>query len=360
MEINKKINCTVLKSYPDNLLNEWNEFWNESKSECVFNSPGWFVSAQKAFNYKKMRILVLRDGENNSLVGILPLIRTRVFGTAVYTLPGIEFVDHYSLLIKKEKSIIDVLANCILSLGFVYIPGVLMEDSNYLISNGYSKSFVLDDNPYIKTGDEFEKVLNKKNNNRHFKKAQKDFGLINLRLNDVNKESALNDAIMIERESSKSKKGKTIFNNKKNQTFFKELTKEIGDNLFIASLFFSDKPIAYNIGFICNGVYACSQKAHLKAYDKYRPGGLMFLKFLEAVNQKSTSEVDIGRGMDSFKMEYANGVRKLYGVIISYNKIKRYYFIFMYNLGDRMYRLINSNVYLYVFYKGIKDMISFY
>lgn len=354
------IECTIYESVTDDLIKEWKDFWIELKSECVFSSPGWFVAANKAFAYDRVRIIILRDKNSGKLAGVLPLVSMRLYGINLYTLPGIDFIDHYSLLITyKDNSIIQHLIGNILSLGFVFIPGVLKETEEFLMSGQNSKSFILDDNPYIKMCDEFGIILNKRKKSRHVKRAKRDFGLIDLVIGD-NKNIALENAIMIENSSSKSKKGKSIFNDKKNKIFFKELISEIEDNLFIISLTFSDKPVAYNIGFVCNGVYACSQKAHIEEYNKYRPGEVMFLKFLEMIIENHPLEVDIGRGVDSFKMGYANAIRKLYGVVLSRNSFKRFYFIFMHRLREKTYKLLNNNSYLYKAYKNIKNALFFY
>lgn len=360
MKIQNNIECTIHESVTDNLIKEWKDFWVKLKSECIFSSPGWFMAANKAFAYDQICIITLRDKNSGELAGVLPLVNMRLYGIDLYTLAGINFIDHYSLLIRHDdKSIIQHLIKGILALDFVYIPGVLENTANLLTSWKNSKSFVLDDNPYIKMSDEFGVILDKRKKSRHVKRAKRDFGLINLVAGD-DKNTALENAIMIENNSSKSKKGKNIFNDKKNQVFFRELINEIDDNLFIVSLLFSDKLVAYNIGFACNGVYACSQKAHIEKYDKYRPGEVMFSKFLEMIIKNNPSEVDIGRGADSFKMGYANAIRKLYGVVLSHSKFKRFYFIFVHKLREKTYKLLNNNSYLYRIYKNIKNTLFFY
>ncbi|HBI16754.1 MAG: hypothetical protein UR60_C0017G0005 [Candidatus Moranbacteria bacterium GW2011_GWF2_34_56] len=360
MKIQNSIECIIHESASDNLIKEWRDLWVELKSKCIFNSPGWFVAANKAFAYDQIRIITLRDKNSGELLGVLPLVKVRLYGIDSYTLPGIDFVDHYSLLIKRSDDlIIQQLIKSTLSMYFVYIPGVLAETAKFLNSKNNSSSFILDDNPYIKMRDEFGVILDRRKKSRHIKRAKRDFGLIDLII-DNDKNTALENAIMIENGSSKSKKGKNIFDDKKNQAFFKELIAEINDNLFIASLLFSDKPVAYNIGFVCNGVYACSQKAHIEEYNKYRPGEVMFLKFLEMIIKNHPSEVDIGRGVDSFKMGYANAIRKLYGVVLSPSSLKRFYFIFVHRLREKTYKLLNSHSYLYRFYKNIKNTLFFY
>lgn len=360
MKTQNNIECTIHESVTDNLIKEWKDFWVELKSECIFNSPGWFMAANKAFAYDRVRVIILRDGNSGELVGVLPLVKMRLYGINLYTLAGIDFIDHYSLLIRRDdKTIIQHLIKNILSLDFVYIPGVSKETEEFLMSRKNFKSFILDDNPYIKIGDEFGVILNKRKKSRHVKRAKRDFGLIDL-VADDDKNMALEKAIMIENNSSKSKKGKNIFNDKKNQVFFRELVEKIDDNLFIVTLLFSNKPVAYNIGFECNGVYACSQKAHIEEYGKYRPGEVMFLKFLETILKNHPLEVDIGRGVDSFKMGYANAIRKLYGVVLSRSNLKRLYFIFAHKLREKTYKLLNNNSYLYRVYKNIKNTLFFY
>lgn len=361
MKKQNNIKCIIYSDLSDNLFEEWETFWMDNKSECIFNSPGWFISARKAFGYKKIRIVAVRDEKNGQLLGLIPLVSLRLYGINLYTLPAIEFIDHFSLLMTGQGAIPRKLLEGLLSLGLVYIPGILEEDANLLSSQGSSSFFILDDNPYIKMCNEFDIVLKNRNKkSRHIKRAMKRFGSVELVMANIDKHIALDNAIMIEKNSSKSKKGKNTFDEKKNQIFFKELVEKIGDNLFIASLLFSQEPIAYNIGFVCNNVYACSQKAHIEKYNKYRPGEVMFLKFLEIAVQNNPIEIDIGRGIDSFKMGYANAIRKLYGVVVSRSVLRRFYFISIHKIRDRLYKLIGSNVFLYTFYKSIKKTIFFH
>lgn len=355
MEMQSKIECKIYENEKNIPYDEWRKFWENCSEACVYNSPGWFIASLGTFKFKRFKVFILRDKCSQKLIGVLPLVKMKIYGVEIYTLPSIEFIDHYSILVDRDrKDAMQILISEIISCGSAYIHGFVSADNEKLAIYKNVNSFVLDDNPYIIFDNDYTDLLENKRENKYLRRARRDFQDVTFSFGISSKKEIIKDVAMIDRKSSKAIKGKAVFNNKNTCSFFETFIDKNKDNIFVSLLYFNKKPVAYNIGFICNGIYAGSQKAHLFEYNKYSPGVIIFEELLHAISRQNPKELNMGRGRDIFKITYTNKVRKLYGVVISRNKLVGLYINLMHNAKIKVYKLISSNKNFYIFYKKIK------
>src|SRR5690606_12247254 len=85
----------------------------------------------------------------------------------------------------------------------------------------------------------------------------------------------------IDKESSKEKKGYSVFKDRSIKNFYKKLSKQLGDTFLVNVLYYKDKPIAYYIGFIMKGTYYWSQNAYILEYGQYSPGKVLLVKLID-------------------------------------------------------------------------------
>ena len=139
---------SVPTSLPDSLRTEWEDLWRNSPSANMFNSPGWFAAASRAFTYEDKIVILIRESFNNNLVAVVPLVKTRIYGLSVFALPGSEFVDRFSFL--ADLTIVAVareIVKALSEIGTVYITGLTGEDVRLISEkNKHIGFFAIDKN----------------------------------------------------------------------------------------------------------------------------------------------------------------------------------------------------------------------
>lgn len=338
----------------ESLRGEWDALWKSSPCANMFNSSGWFVSACESFRYRDRAVITIRNAKSGKMVGVLPLVRMKKYGISAYGLPGEEFVDRFSFLADMTVgAIFQEIISQLKELGTVFFVGLTEADVQVCLKQKKNIWFFpMDENPYIDCSQ--PGVFPNIRKSRSMRKAERKFGTIGFIHALENHTKLLKEAFKIDQLSSRDSKGKSTFWREGSRTFFLSLLKECPSCVFVDLLSFSDIPVAYSIGFKCNGVYACSQKAHLAEYDRYRPGGLAFQKFLEVVSSEGVREVDIGRGNDAFKRDFTNTTRILHGAVLSNNVFFGRYIREMFRWRRILYGIVADFPRVYRLYKRIK------
>lgn len=355
----EKLEITIYKAISQELIAEWKNMWEKSPSACVFNSPGWFISAQKAFKYKNKRFIVIRNKKSKKLEGIVPLVSTYEYGLRTYVLPGHKFIDHYTFLIDvKNKEDWKNVIRKILTIGTIHISGLIRKDAKYIFPFKNVEMFLADKNPYIIFDNDYKEYLAEntfKRLSRKFLKVEKDLGSVEFDFQLPVKRGTIEKIILLDQKSSRAAKGKSAFDKRENRIFYRSLYKENSKSIFVSFLYFNNECVAYNAGFSRKDIYSGSQKAHLQKYNKYSPGVLIFEKLLENISQNNPQEFDLGGGSDQFKMKYAKSVRDIYGVVFAKNIFKGRYLVFMHKLRRRAYDTLSSQPVVYKYYKKITN-----
>lgn len=343
-------------SLTDSLKDEWRNLWENSDSANIFNSPSWFVAACRAFSYKNILIIIVRESPGDKLIAVLPLVKTRPYGFSVFVLPGTEFIDCFSFLTDiTDDAVIREVSTELSRLGVVYLTGLIEKDIHVFLRQDKNISFFsAEENPYINCGEGQLKKFLDIGESKSIRKAERLFGQISFVHVTKDHKEILQKAFEIDRFSSKHKKGKGVFWRDDTKKFFIQLIRESPSSVFVDLLFFAGEPIAYSIGFICNGIYVCSQKAHLSLYERYRPGGIAFRKFLEAAAHEDIREINLGKGYDQFKMDFTKDSRVLYSVIISKNILTRFLLKSILQLRARAYTIVIAYPKLYLQFKRLK------
>lgn len=336
------------------LIKEWEKLWENSLYANVVNSPAWFLYACKAFSYKE-KLIVALYADNDSLVGVGGFVKNNLYGISVYTVPALEFADKNPLLIDfKNKNYIKIFFKEIDKLGTVCISALSRDEVKLIDSTCI---FIDSICPFIELSGGTYVDLSKHKKKKLFKRLEKLPEKITFKNYNGTDLEALEIAYSIELESSKIKSGKKVFSKSSNRVFYSELAQKVPYNTIVSLLFFGQKPVAYTIGFLCNGIFTSSQKAHLDCYSYYNPGRVLKYYLIDYLNKMGIAEFNFGRGADYFKMSFTNTTRELYSIVVSRKKIIKSYILVAYRIREFLYNIVSKYKSIYVFYGAIKSKL---
>lgn len=352
------MNKYTIRTYtdvPEKLISDWKKIWNASEFATITNSPAWLLAAMKAFDYKDVKIITIYSA-SGKLEAVAPFVKTKIFGLSVYTTPAPEFADRPALLIDYEdKRMTRFLFSEITKLNTVYItcftPDLL--DRIPLNNNAY-KAFPAEQNPYIDMSDGPYGMLSKRKRKVVLNRLESSGQDYSFEPAAANLPAAMDKAFTIDTISAKNAKGKGIFHRKEARELYSQLARFCPSDTIISLLSFDKKPAAYIIGFLHKKTHYSSQKAYIDGYDYFNPGRLSLICLIDHFREKGITEFDLGRGNDRFKQNFTGKVRQLHDVIISKNKVIRFYITTMYRLHTTLYNQISRHPILYKTYKLIR------
>ncbi len=351
----------VLNSYTDQIIADWKNLWEMSPAANMVNSPEWFLSAQKAFGERKASIVLVYEGDQNKLLAIAAFVREKVFGIPVWTTPGREFADKNSILVDfKNQDIMRLLFGEIAKLGPVYL--VEYEKKQLEEIKKYTKNVTAwknDVNPYIdfskgKYGD----FPNRRRNNLI---SRLESGEIECKLETTtaeNSREAIEKCFTIDTISAKQAHGKGIFYRQDARVFYRSLVEMSPSYVPISLLYFGDKPVSYLLGFKVREVYQAAQKAFVRGYEYYNPGKLLMVKLIDHYREEENVKIELGRGYDRFKRDFAHDFVELHNLIIANNPAIRLYFSSFARTRMKIYDLLYKHTYLYRLYTRLRDLLT--
>jgi CelD/BcsL family acetyltransferase involved in cellulose biosynthesis len=353
----KKFEAIIYSSLSDSLRVEWKHLWEQSPTANIENSPGWFDAACDAFCYEKKVILALYNRQSDELVALVPLAEVRLYGLRVFTMPGLDFTTHTAILGDLSE---DALKKRIVmemkKLGTVYLTGLTQEQARVFSRFGNGISLFPSDREYVMDVTkwplgEFPKrkwhvVLNR---------ARRSPEHITARLVEKNHAEALQTCFHIDRASAKHRQGKGVFWRNDARLFYMLLAKNYPSCISITLLYVGDTPAAYDMKFVCKGIYVGSQKAYLPEYTYYNPGFFTFIKSVESVPPDNRMEISFGKGQDHFKSYFTKNIRVLHSAIISEQYFNRLFLTFMLSTREKIYHAFVAHPRLYAGYKRLKD-----
>jgi CelD/BcsL family acetyltransferase involved in cellulose biosynthesis len=167
------------------------------------------------------------------------------------------------------------------------------------------------------------KILNKKTLKRRYRHF-KNNGKLNFR-HIVDVDNALIDLKVYFKqhiERLNINKQKSLFLEKKNQQFYKELLLNLLNMkcLKFSKLEYNNIPLAYHFGFEYNDKYIWYKPAFNVNYKKYSPGNVLLKYLIEYTIENGLEEFDFTIGNEKFKNKYANGFKQNKQIEIYNNK----------------------------------------
>lgn len=347
----------VYKKFDEKLYMDWLYLWKRSTFANYANSPQWFKASLETFNYTKYTLITIY--EQDMLVGIVPLVKVKVYGISLYTAAPLTYIYGVPFLADlHNQQLLTLLLNKITSLGPVFlanIPEFFVEklqkkERNIRIVKqaiNYYLPLVLDD-----TGD--VQVKNKKKFLHKIKRTAEKFTFKSF---DGNSSKGIQTVFSIDSQSRKHSRGYNAFSTKDAKKFYELLAKYFKSHVRINILYFNEMPIAYEIGFAVGQTYYGNQIAFVDEYRQYSPGKLIVVKLLDYLATKGFKKIDFGSGDNGVKRMLTEDSQQLYQVMLSNNFFIKRYIIGMFHLRNYIFDQLTHHETIYKTYRRIKQII---
>jgi len=348
----------LYNNYDSQLLREWKSLWNSLPYATISNSPEWFVSAKEAFHPNEVRIIALYS-EMNILLGIGGFFRKTICTIPFWSIAGDEFSDKESILIDySNREAVALFLSAIEG----SIPLILTNYTDKTLQNikriKHTNIMKADENLYVDFhegpyGNMKQRKITLTNN--RIKNNTHDFSCDMKTQCDIaeKKLANLQVAFEIEKNSSKSKKGRMIFHKESSRNFYTNLILALQNNSIVTIIYIDSLPIAYSIAFTNRGVIQTSQKAHLSSHNYFNPGRILVMKLCDYARSQNNSTLDLGRGSDRFKSSIATRREDLYTIIVSKNIFIRVPLLLILKLRSWLYTMLVKYDFFYLFYKKL-------
>lgn len=334
---------------------EWEALWQNSLYATYANSPYWFLSVIKTFDYKEY--VVLACYENEKLVGIAGFVKEKLYGVTVYTLPPGDFVcGDVFLLDWENKRLVKALMRELLALQattFNNLPENIVDVFHKITRQLSVKKQTINLFFPITKNENGAVVIPKRSRLTNRIKGIED--QFTMKTFDGTTSNGLDVVFSIDKESSKEKSGYSTFADDEIKKFYKNLARQFGEKFLIVVLYYNNQPIAYYLGFISNTTYFWSQNAYISLFGQYSPGKVLLVKLIDYLGTKEIKNVDFGSGDYRLKRLLTDEYHNLYQVIMSKNILIRFYLQFLNTIKNSVYEIIHNNKMVYMIYrKGTK------
>jgi Acetyltransferase (GNAT) domain len=343
-------------SLSDSLREEWVQLWQKSPTATIENSPGWFEAACEAFQYDEKIILAVYDTRSKELVAIVPLVKVRLYGLPIFTMPGLNFTTHTSILGDFSEDILKKeIVTEIKKRGTVYLTGLTRAhaDSFSQFKNIVS-SFPSDQEYFMDLAKGPAGELSERRVRVICNKIKRLPEHATIRMVTEQHVLALHTCFAIDQMSAKHKKGMGVFWRGDARLFYTLLVEKHPSNISITLLFVGNKPVAYDMCFQHRNIYVGSQKAYLSEYGYCNPWFFMFIKRMESIMLNNPVEISMGKGHSRAKTDLTKNMRVLYSAIISERYFNRLFLTFMLSAREKMYHAVVAHPKLYARYKLLK------
>lgn len=330
-------------------LRKWRQLWEQSIEGHFFNTPDWFVASCKVYGINKFVIITIE--EQGELVLVLPLVKKKVFGIAVWTCLGGKFVNKSPLLIKDvNTSLLQELSVYLQNMGDFYLQEVssdiveiLSENNKQLIKKESSV------NPYLYISPDPFQFLSSKNKSQIRGIIRKNEGALKFKtfIGDPN---ALESVFELDMRSTKTQQGKGTFITIKDKQFFRELIKRMPHQFVIDLVYYNNVPVVYGVGFVYKKIFHASNTAYDADYRFLRPGKLLAQFRLKRLQEEVFNKIDFGRGNSILKQEFTKLSEIQYNIFFVQSALFRKWIL----STQKIYDGILQSKYLYSSYLFFK------
>lgn len=341
-----------------NFINEWLSLWKNCEYATYANSPYWFLSVTKTFSPKKYKIIAVYN--NNDLVAAAPLIKKRKYGLEFYTFTPEDYICALPFLADlKNQKILKILVTEFLKLGNIFLPNASQELANSLKLQTPKISLLQDTlNFYLHINKDEKGQAVIRNKKKLMRRAQKIEKELKLKSYDYSPKDIWPIIFNIDNKSRKKSMGYSVFSSKWIKTFHVCLAENFKEKFLINILYHEKKPVAYELGFLINGSFYCSQIASIKEYDIYSISRVLLIKLIESLSRKGTGKIDFGSGDDHVKRSFTQNYDPLSIIIISKNTPIRLYLHTILKLRKSIFRYLQQHKTLYTSYRQLKNILG--
>lgn len=334
------------------VLEEWQKLWALSPYANYTNAPQWFLSVIEAFAYKKFVIIAIYKNEKLAAVGALT--KQKKYGIDCYTVTPGDFIYGNPFLIDLEdKELVSEFTNALVEIGTVFLDNLTEDVVSAFGRNNKTQAIEESLNyslPIIKDDKDVAIIKNRKILLRRIRNNAECFSFKSYE----GTSSKLSEVFAIDTQSRKKGNGYSTFADEQTKRFFQLLAKHFSENLRINILYYTDTPIAYEIGFLINDTYYANQIAYLSEYMQYSPGKVIAVKLIDYLASKNVKNLNLGSGDSHIKRLLTDEYKQLYQCIISNNSLAKKYLKSSFKLRNNAFNLLSKNVVLYATYRKAK------
>ena len=293
------------------LINKWDNLWKQSFNKTFFNSFNWFNICLQTFKYQQYLIITVED--NNQLVAILPLVKSKHF----FVSPGDQYLDNTTFLIRNNnEEVISSIINYIKENKYE----VILTEVNELLSRNFKSVLkeLASNNPFANLKKSIENIVKHKEleyikNIREKNKEHIKF----LIYKGVECYNQLDRIFEIENASSKPKLKKDIFRNQNARILFKKISKT--ENPLLIILTYDNLDIAHLFSLTYDKTVMAYHMAYNKDYSYLQPGKLIIIKLMEYMYRNNLQTLDFSRGDSTLKRHFSNDAVQKYNIYINCN-----------------------------------------
>lgn len=341
------------------LRSAWQTLWERAPFANAYNSPSWFEAAIEAFGHTTIRIISIVDTSDDTLVALVPLIKTRISGVSAYIPAGLDFVDRTPILadLTNEKIAKEVMRQ-LRTLGTVYMNGLTESESSMLMKKNGVSVFPI----YVESVVDFTKgpygEFSQKNAARLLRKADQNAGGPVEIIDSADASKNLTLCFEIDTKSVKNEKGKGTFYKSDTRKFYTLLAKKTPQSMGISIITIAGEPAAFSIQFNHQNISSGSQKAYLAKYKKHGPGYLTMIKLFDTIRERGQVAYSFGKGIDDFKLIFTKDVHQKYACVLSRSLFARVWITQLLRLKEYFYEVTSKYPGMYIKYKKLKNFLT--
>lgn len=346
----------IYKNLENNLIEDWTVLWQRSEWANYTNSPYWLQSYLEVYPEVDYVIIAIYDA--HSLVMVAPLIKVKKYGLQCYTVSPPEFAYGIPFLIDlRNESLVKETTKQLLRLGNIYLIN-LPEDFIRAFGKYTTtmESAIQTVNYYLPL--ELENGVTKiSNRNKLLREIRGIEDNFTIRSFDGETSDWFTLVMTLDMQSRKHARGYSTFNNKKIVNFYRSLADHFKKHFQCNILYFAEKPIAYEIGFIVGKAYYGSQIAYSTEFKQYSPGKALLVKLIDLLGKRNIERMDFGSGESRLKSMLTKDKRSLYQVIISKNALSRTYLNQVNGIKGKLFLQLQRHGKVYSAFRKVSNML---
>jgi CelD/BcsL family acetyltransferase involved in cellulose biosynthesis len=285
----------------------WEKLWSASLFSHCYNTPVWYAACQEAFRYQSD--LIIAAYEQDRLVGVLPLVRSRRYGVSVWTSPGGDHLGISSLLVGElDVSVMRKLFEAAAEHGTINAQELTMETMRVLKDSkerwSISESSISWHTTLDHPSSEFMSAHSRKRLER-IQRQQKD--ALQLKVyTGIEVSQHFSEMMLIEKNSFKPGDGRDVFHDARTLELYRALSQHASERTLLSILYYNAVPIAYHFGMSYRQTYEGFQTSYDLQHRKLMPGKILVLLLFQALRERGIKVVDFGRGDHPAKRQFAD------------------------------------------------------
>lgn len=332
----------------NNLHNFWNEILSQSNDANIQLTYEWLSIWWEVFgNDKKLSLITVTDGDK--IIGIAPLIITRIIGKAGLVLRKLTFIgygitDYHNLIIANEKReealriLIDFIIDHKKNWDVVHFNNIRGDSPNLPILRNILEDTSLTvteriniQSPYISIDRDWTSYFNALSKNvrsdirrrLNYLSRMEKAELIHLhKVEDI---TGTLDIIKSIHVKCRQAKGETsLYADENKFKFVSMIMKQFSDRKWLDIVFLklNDRIIAYSLGFVYDNTVSYWNAGFDPEFSKLSPGKMLLYHWIRDSFEAGYREFDFMIGEEPYKFQWTSRVRPNYEFLLFNNTMR--------------------------------------